>query len=109
LISCIKKAIGFIRSECQREITLDEVCQLVGLSKYYFAREFKRITGQTIVNYINITRCENAKVMLCESDSSIAQISLQCGFSDQSYFTRVFKATTGISPTKYRKENIKNK
>ena len=106
LISCIKKAIGYIRSEYQREITLDEMCDLVGLSKYYFAREFKRITGHTIVNYINLTRCENAKVLLCESDVSIAQIAAQCGFADQSYFTRVFRATTGMSPTRYRKENM---
>ena len=107
LLSCVKKVIGFIRSESQRELSLDELCDLVGLSKYYFAREFKRLTGQTIVHYINLTRCEHAKTMLCESDSSIAQIALQCGFSDQSYFTRVFKATSGISPTKYRKDNKK--
>ena len=106
LLSCVKKAIGFICSESQREISLDEICELVGLSKYYFAREFKRITGHTIVHYINLTRCESAKVMLCESDASIAQIASLCGFSDQSYFTRVFKLTTGVSPTEYRKENV---
>jgi two-component system response regulator YesN len=109
LLSCVKKAIGFIRSESQREISLDEICELVGLSKFYFAREFKRITGHTIVHYINLTRCESAKVMLCESDTSIAQVASLCGFSDQSYFTRVFKLTTGMSPTEYRKENVKIK
>ena len=106
LLSCVKKAIGFICSESQREISLDEICELVGLSKYYFAREFKRITGHTIVHYINITRCESAKAMLCETSATIAQIAAHCGFSDQSYFTRVFKAMTGISPTEYRKENV---
>ena len=106
LLSCVKRAIGFIRSESQREISLDEICDIVGLSKYYFAREFRRITGHTIVHYINLTRCENAKVMLCESGASIAQVATLCGFSDQSYFTRVFRATTGLSPTQYRKENV---
>ena len=109
LLSCVKRAIGFIRSESQREISLDEICDLVGLSKYYFAREFKRITGHTIVHYINLTRCESAKIMLCEGSASIAEISAHCGFSDQSYFTRVFKSTTGLSPTEYRKENAKGK
>ena len=106
LLSSVKRAIGFIRSESQREISLDEICEMVGLSKYYFAREFHRITGHTIVSYVNLTRCENAKIMLCESGASIAQVASLCGFSDQSYFTRVFRATTGLSPTQYRKENV---
>ena len=103
LLSCVKKVIGFIRSESQRELSLDEICDLVGLSKYYFAREFKRITGQTIVHYINLTRCERAKTMLCESDASIAQIALQCGFSDQSYFSKVFSAKYGVPPSVWEK------
>lgn len=105
LISAVKRAIGFINSEYASPLSLVEICNEIGLSKYYFAREFHRISGYTIVNYINLIRCENAKLLLSVGDLSILEISERCGYSDQSYFTRIFKRYTGISPTQYRKNS----
>ena len=103
ILLAVKRAIGHIRTEYTREILLDEISSIVGISKYHFAREFHRITGYTIVNYINLTRCEYAKALLRENEKSILEIAECCGFSDQSYFSRIFKRTIGLSPTKYRK------
>lgn len=108
LITAVKRAIGFIHSKYDATLTLDEICNHVGLSKYYFAREFHRISGYTIVSYINLTRCENAKHLLSESELSILEIAERCGYNDQSYFTRIFKRHTGFSPTQYRKFNSQN-
>ena len=102
LMSCIKQAIGLIRSDASRDLSLDEVANFVGLSKYYFAREFRRVTGYTFVSYVNLTRCEKAKALLTQNEMSIGEIGRACGFSNQSYFTRTFRAYTGRLPGVYR-------
>ena len=109
LLSCIKQAIGFIHSECSREISLEEVSKLVGLSKFYFSREFRRITGYTFLSYTNLIRCEKAKQLLAESDLSIGEIATACGFDNQSYFSRTFLKRTGQLPSAYRSEQKKKK
>ena len=51
----------------QEDLSLDKVADFVGISKYYFAREFRRITGYTFVTHLNMTRCEAAKELLSRS------------------------------------------
>ena len=102
LLSCIKQAVGYIHSESQRDLSLDETAARVGLSKFYFAREFRRITGYTFVSYLNLVRCEKAKILLAESRLSIGEISLDCGFANQSYFSRIFTRIAGLLPSEYR-------
>lgn len=106
LLSSIKQAIGYIRSESHRDLSLDEVSSFAGLSKYYFAREFRRITGYTFVSYLNLTRCENAKRMLAENVLSVGEVGKACGFENRSYFTRTFQSYTGRIPSVYRGEKI---
>ncbi len=107
LLSCIKQALGYIHAESHRDLSLDEIAEKVGLSKFYFAREFRNLTGHTVVSYINILRCENAKRMLAENRLSVGEIGRACGFSNQSYFTRAFTAITGTRPGEYRKQSLK--
>lgn len=102
LLSCIKQAIGLIHAQCERDLSLDEISNTVGLSKYYFAREFRRITGYTFVSYVNLTRCEKAKRLLAEKRMSIGEVGRACGFENQSYFSRTFRNYTGTLPGAYR-------
>ena len=104
LLSAIKLAIGYISNECQSELSLDTVAEKAGLSKYYLAREFHRITGYTIVNYVNVARCEKAKQLLSENGVSIESIARSCGFQNASYFTKTFKKHIGILPSEYREK-----
>lgn len=106
ILSCIKQAIGFIRSQSDRDISLDDAADFVGLSKYYFAREFRRVTGHTFVSYVNLIRCEKAKVMLTENRLHIGEIGRACGFENQSYFTRIFRNYTGMLPSTYRETHL---
>lgn len=103
LLCCIKQAIGYIRSESHRDLSLDELADRVGISKFYFAREFRKLTGYTVVSYVNMIRCENAKMLLSQTNKSIGEISRACGFSAQSYFTRIFLGVVGMVPSEYRK------
>ena len=102
LLSSIKFVLGYISNECHRELSLDEIAKRAGLSKYYLAREFHRITGYTIVKFINVSRCEKAKPLLAESSLSIESIANACGFPSSSYFSRVFKSCIGLLPREYR-------
>ena len=107
MIDCVKKAIGYIRAHYQNDISLDDVAEFSGVSKYHFAREFRRITGYTFVSYVNLTRCEAAKTMLSESNIAIGSVCIACGFSNQSYFTRTFLRYVGMLPRAYRDLHMK--
>ncbi len=102
LLACIKQAIGYIHSQSHRDLPLEEVASFVGLSKFYFAREFRRITDHTFVTYVNLVRCEHAKRLLAENNMRIGEIGRTCGFENQSYFTRLFRNSVGMLPSEYR-------
>ncbi|MBE6630609.1 MAG: helix-turn-helix domain-containing protein [Ruminococcaceae bacterium] len=100
---CIKQAIGYMRAEGHRDISLDDISSFINMSKYYFAREFRRITGYSFVEYLNIIRCEKARNLLLQEDIPIGEVGKRCGFSNQSYFSRVFGEYAGTTPSKYRR------
>lgn len=107
MMSCIKQAIGYVRAKFYKDISLDGIAEFVGVSKYYFAREFKRVTGYSFVSYLNMVRCEKAKELLIKEEYSIREVGNMCGFFNHSYFTRTFLGHTGLTPTEYRKERRK--
>ena len=102
LLSAIKSVIGFIHSESHRPLTLDELAELGGMSKCYLSRTFHKITGYTVTEYINQTRCEKAKTLLTKDEMTIENIAHACGFSNVSYFIRTFCSFTGLRPGEYR-------
>ena len=73
------------------------------MSKSYFCRILKDELGYTFTEYVNHLRVERAKLYLRDSTMSIADIAYAVGFDDQSYFTRIFKKLTNVSPGQYRK------
>lgn len=103
LLSCIRQAVGILHSEYASALSLDTVASRVGLSKYYFAREFRRVTGYTFISYLNLIRCQAAKRLLSQTEQSIGQIGRACGFENASYFSRTFRAVVGKTPAAYRK------
>ncbi len=100
---CIKQALGRIHAHSEEAFTLDDIAEFVGMSKYHFAREFRRVTGHTFVAYVNLIRCEKAKALLSEGQMRIGDVARACGFESQSYFTKTFRKNTGELPNEYRK------
>ena len=100
----IFSAIEYIKRNINKKISANEVAEYVGLSKYHFLREFKKYTGYTLINYINIIKCEYAKELLRSRSLPVKDIALQCGFDNFSYFTNVFKKYVGALPSDCRKE-----
>lgn len=103
-LSFITRAIDYINTSLTEELTIDDICKKIHVSKYHFCREFKKATGFTVMDYILKTRIVIAKSLLQETKKSISEISENCGFSSISYFCRAFKNETSFSPLKYRKK-----
>ena len=104
----VYKVIEFIKANFQRRMSLEEIAASTYLSKTYLSSLFKKETGYSISEYINIVRIERSKSLLLEENISIIDIANLCGFEDQSYFTKVFKHIVGITPKKYRENRGKN-
>ena len=104
----VYKVIEYIKANFQRRMTLEQIAASTYLSKTYLSSLFKKETGFSISEYINIVRIERSKSLLLEENISIIDIANLCGFEDQSYFTKVFKHIVGITPKKYRENRGKN-
>ena len=101
----LKPALDYIRDNPDKMPTLGEMASLCGLSVSYFSRLFHREIGISFINYVNKTKVEAACARLREAEKvQVALISDELGFSDASYFIRVFKKTTGTTPNGYRKK-----
>ena len=74
---------------------------------YYLSRLFKRVTGQSIVDYINNRRIEAAQKLLETTELSISAVAEQTGFASAAHFRRVFHEVMGTGPLQYRKAHKK--
>lgn len=98
----IYKAVDFIKRNFMEKITLEEVAKHVYLNPSYFSKIFKNEMKCTFVTYINTIRINASKSLLLDTSIPLTDVSSRVGFEDQSYFTKVFKKATGVTPGKYR-------
>lgn len=97
----IEKACDFINKNYKEHISLETICQYVGLSKSTLLRAFTKSKGITPYRYLVTVRINNAKKLL-EQGILPVDAALKTGFSDQSHFTNFFTTFIGISPGAYR-------
>ena len=90
----------YINENLDRDISIDELAKFVCMSKYYFMRSFKKLTGKTVYQYIIEKRLENAKALI-NSGVDYTKAGQQCGFSDYSCFYRAFLKKYCVSPREY--------
>ena len=102
----VHKVMQYIRANWQNKLSLDELAKHVYLSRAYLSTVFKEETGISISSYINKVRVEHAERMLRETGMSLVEIAAHCRFEDQSYFSKVFRKYTGMSPKKYRDSQL---
>lgn len=96
-------SMNFIKANLHRKLSIDEIAANIGISKYYFIRLFKKTTGYTVANHINILRCEHAKELLLDENLSVKQIAMLCGFDNCSYFANIFRKHIGLTPSEYKR------
>jgi AraC-like DNA-binding protein len=84
------------------DISLKELAAECGLSVSYFVRAFKISTGDPPHRWMLRRRVEYSKSLLARTPSSLAEVAINCGFADQSHFTRMFKSFVGTTPAAWR-------
>jgi AraC-like DNA-binding protein len=96
---------GFIDEHFNQHINLDTLVELSGYSYHRFRHLFKEKTGFSPTSYIINKRLQNSAHLLTNTDLSILEISQECGFSNESQFSSMFKKYSGKTPSMYRKTN----
>ena len=97
-------AMKYISENYTRQISIHDICDELGYSKSTVLTAFKKEFGTTINAHMNGLRLALSKKLLDEGCLNINEIALATGFSNQSYFSKVFSAKYGVSPSDYRKE-----
>lgn len=100
------KAIMFIRKNAHLPISVEEVVRETSIGKRRLYTRFKNVTGHSIHHEIQYTKLQRFKKLLKDSNLSVAEISYQMGFDDVTHVSRWFHGLEGISPTKWKNENI---
>lgn len=95
---------NWIEKNYQINLSLQDLAEKAGISPRHFNRRFKAATKKTLVQYIQHIRVEAAKCALEQSQHSFDSISFDVGYDNVSFFRRLFKRITGLSPSNYRKK-----
>ncbi len=101
----IQKAIQFIHRNITRKISVEDVTDEVALSRRLLERRFKKVTDQTIYQYITDVKLKQFAQMLLDTDDQLIDIALSLGESDTKSISRRFKQLYGCSPIQWREKN----
>lgn len=105
----IHKVQDYIEHHLGQSLSLEELSNAAGFSKYHFSRIFQGILHESLAHYVNRIRMENALFLLAHrKDKNMTDIAYELGYTDSAVFSRAFKNYYGVSPREYRKEYSKN-
>ena len=99
----LEPLLEYIQLHHGEELPLDEAVEFMGLNKEYFCRLFKKHFNSNFSDFLNGYRIDRAKQILRDTSMSVADVAAATGFNSFSYFCKLFKAATGMSPTDYRR------
>lgn len=101
-IDQVKTVLEYIEAHYSSVLSLEELAGILGMNPKYFCKFFSSLTHQTPMDYVNFYRIEHAAYLLDSTDLPVTAVGSECGFSESSYFTKVFKKYKGITPKDYR-------
>lgn len=94
--------LEYVETHYAEKITIDGLSGMAGVSRYYFCRLFKSVTGATLSEYLNVLRVGKAEAMLQSGSGNVTEAALACGFDDPNYFSRMFRRYKYRSPSSVR-------
>ena len=107
-VQTIQRIKEYINENYYKKITLEDIADLVHLSKSHLSRVINNSLGCRLCTYVNSVRVEKSFGFLMDPWLNLSDVAKLCGFDGQSYFTKVFKLHTGVSPGRYREMNMRN-
>jgi AraC-like DNA-binding protein len=93
----------YVNAHLDEALSLADLAAVAGLSRMYFAGQFRAATGYRPHDYLLYQRVESAKSILSTTDIPLAEVALSVGFQAQAHFSTVFKRLTGQSPARWRR------
>ncbi|QUL57112.1 response regulator [Paenibacillus tritici] len=100
-----KRILAYTKTHYMNDLSLDHLAELMDLHPKYISSLFKKVTGDTFINYLNTFRIKEAqKLLRFHGRLSVNAIGKKVGFEDKHYFNKVFKKYTGITPGAYREQ-----
>lgn len=98
-----QRIVEYVDTNLAQDIGLKDLADLAGLSRFYFARAFKKTTQETPYQYLLRRRIERAQALLRDGDISVAEVAAAVGFKDTTRFIRAFRRINGVTPGSYRR------
>jgi AraC-like DNA-binding protein len=98
----IQNLLRYIESHYHENISLQSIAKDLGFSKFYLSRIFTNKIGYQFNDYVNRLRINLAQKLLSDTDLSVLNVALECGFESQRNFNRIFKEYTAVTPTEFR-------
>jgi AraC-like DNA-binding protein len=102
----VEKIIQYLHQNINNTVTLTELSEMVQLSSTYLSRAFKETTGYSVIEFFNKMKIDKAKELIIEGNKRVKEVALALGFTDEFYFSRIFKRIEGISPSEYYSKNV---
>jgi len=99
-----RRAKFLLRNNLVGQKTMGELANECRISRKHFTRAFRISTGLTPLKWLNTLRIDTARQLLVDSDLTIVEIAMECGFSDAAHLTRIFHRFVGLAPGKWRKQ-----
>lgn len=101
----VQKVMNYVNLNVAEPLTLKSLAAMCFISPPYLSALFKQETGSTLIDYINTQRVNRAAQLLVQNNHTIAAVAEEVGILDVNYFTKIFKKTLGVTPTRYRREH----
>lgn len=101
-LTVIYESCEYLRHHSRDDISLDDLANRAGFSKFYFSRLFKDFTGMSFVDYLNRCRISDAENLLSDPESVVTEVAMQVGFNSISTFNRVFRKFKNTTPTEFK-------
>ncbi len=102
----IDQIIEYMRQNINGKVTLEELSGIAGLSTFYLSRAFKEATGYPIIMYFNKMKIDKAKELLVEGNKKVKEVAYELGYTNEFYFSRMFKRVEGLSPKEFYSKNV---
>ncbi len=102
----ISRAVEYIEKNYEKNLKIDDVCDIAGMSRRNFTSRFRQITNMSFSDFLLSKRLEQATSLVMRSDMLIDDIAVISGLTDQTNLYRIFKKCFGLSPTQYKKEKF---